>query len=75
VITATNLRTGDEKSFDDDTTPLWAVCYGHCEEHDRLSELFAAAQEHRVVEFAQTLPVSVGVVSIACGDWAALTGE
>jgi hypothetical protein len=36
-----------------------------------MSALFASAQDNKFLEFAKTLPVTVGKSSIACGDWAA----
>jgi hypothetical protein len=71
VTTATNLKTGAEQSFDAATTALWAVCYGYCADADTLGDLFASAQDNKFLEFAKTLPVTVGKRSIACGDWAA----
>ena len=71
MTTATNLKTGVGISFDTETTALWAVCYGYCDENNLMSALFASAQENRFLEFAKTLPVTVGKQSIACGDWAA----
>ncbi len=68
---ASNLLTGAEHHFDNATTALWAVCYGYCADADTLGDLFAAAQDNRFLEFAKTLPVTVGKQSIACGDWAA----
>jgi hypothetical protein len=71
MTTATNLKTGVEQSFDSATTALWAVCYGYCEENNLMSALFASAQGNKFLDFAKTLPVTVGKRSIACGDWAA----
>jgi hypothetical protein len=75
MTTAFNLTRDQSVSFDEATTPLWAVCYAYCEENNRMSALFASAQDNKFLDFAKTLPVTVGKRSITCGDWAALTGE
>ena len=74
MITAHNLLNDTTVSFDDATTPLWAVCYAYCEENNLMSALFGAAQHNKFLEFAKTLPVVEGAQSIACGNWACLTG-
>ena len=56
-------------------SPLWAVCYAYCDQEDRLKELFAAREAGNFVEFAKTLPVTVGNRTIACGDWGCYSGN
>ena len=73
MTTATNLLTGAQHQFDNATTALWAVCYGYCEENNLMSALCASAQHNNFLEYAKTLPVTVGKRSICCGDWAAPT--
>jgi len=48
---------------------LWAVAYCYCEQHDKLPELFEEERLGRFIEYAKTLPVTVGARSVACGDW------
>lgn len=72
-ITTANLNNDAQYEFDDATTPLWAVCYAYCTDSNQLSALFASAQKNKFLEFAKTLPVTVGQRSVACGDWAAPT--
>ena len=75
MTTAVNLATNTELSFGQEVPPLLAVCYGYCEERHLLSGLFKAVHDGNLIEFSKHLPVSVGVDTVACGDWAALTKE
>ncbi len=69
---ARNVLTDIDFEFDKRTTPEWAVAYGYCEEHNRMSELFSAAQDGQFIEFAKTLPLVFGDFTVSCGDWVAL---
>jgi hypothetical protein len=69
-----NLANDQEYTFDDATTPEWAVAYGYCSEHNLMSALFASAQDGCLEEFFAKLPTIRGKKSISCGDWAALIG-
>lgn len=69
---AFNLATCEEITFDENTTALWAVCYGYCQEHNLLSALFSSAQESRFEQFADTLPLVYGNRSVEVGDWSAI---
>ena len=70
MIKVFNLATGDEMSFDCKTTPMWAVAYAYCEEHNLMSGLFRSAQENTFRQFVKRLPFTRGQNSLACGDWA-----
>lgn len=65
-----NLGTNEELEFDDSVSDLWAVCYAYCEEKNLLSGLFHAEKCGRLVPFSLRLPITCGIRSIACGDWA-----
>lgn len=75
MTTVVNLANNHTMDFDHDTTPLWAVCFAFCEEKEKKFELFKWAHAGRFLEFARTLPVTVGRDTVACGDWAAMTKE
>lgn len=75
MIEAFNLSNNDRIGFNDNTSPLWAVCYGYCEQHNLMSSLFASAHDGNFLDYSKTLPVSVGRDTVACGDWATLTKE
>ena len=68
-----NLSTLEELSFDKSTTPLWAVCYGYCQDNNLMSALFAAAQDMKFERFAEKLPVVYGEKTVSVGDWTAIT--
>lgn len=70
-----NLSTLEEISFDENTTPIWAVCYGYCRENNLLWALCAAAQDMKFEKFAETLPVICGEKTISVGDWVSITKE
>lgn len=70
-----NLSTLEELYFDENTTALWAVCYGYCEEHNLMSALFASAQDKKFEDFAKKLPVMYGKKTASAGDWTAFWGE
>ena len=67
-----NLTTNQEIHFDASTTPEWAVAYGYCEERNLMSALFKSAQDKKFPEFLETLPITRGQRSIACGEWVAI---
>ncbi len=71
MITAFNLRTDSEIRFKKGATSLWAVCYGYCEQTNRLDKLIRSEKEGRFTEFAKKLPVTVSRRSVRCGDWCA----
>ena len=68
----TNLVDDRTMVFSSGISALYAVCYGHCEDNNMLSALFSAIQDNRFAEFTEKLPVSIGNVSVACGDWAVM---
>lgn len=67
-----NLSTLEEFSFDESTTPLWAACYGYCQENNLMWALCAAAQDMKFKQFAETLPVIYGEKTVSVGDWTAI---
>jgi hypothetical protein len=69
MIEVFNLAGDDQVSFMPVMGTLWAVAYCHCEQHDKLHELFEEERLGRFIEYAKTLPVTVGAKSVACGDW------
>lgn len=69
---AINLSTLEEFSFDEGTTPLWAVCYAHCQENNLMSALCAATQNMKFEQFAETLPVIYGEKTVSVGGWTAI---
>lgn len=75
MIEVFNLAGDDQVSFMPVMGTLWAVAYCHCEQHDKLHELFEQEQLGQFVEYAKTLPITIGERSVACGDWAALERE
>jgi len=68
-----NLSTLEEFSFDESTTPLWAACYGYCQENNLMWALCAAAQDKKLEQFAETLPVVYGEKTVSVGDWTAIS--
>jgi hypothetical protein len=69
MIEVFNLAGDDQVSFMPVMGTLWAVAYCYCEQHDKLHELFEEERLGRFIEYAKTLPVTVGDKSVACGDW------
>lgn len=69
---AINVLTDEEYSFDENTTPEWAVAYAYCAENNLLSWLFGMAQGLKAVEAYKAIGVRVGRRTVGCGDWACL---
>jgi len=72
LVRALNLSTGVEMTFDPNTVPDYAVAYGYCEEHNRMSWLFAHVHDNRMDEVYRHLPMLHGEKTVSCGDWCAL---
>ena len=67
-----NLSTLELFEFDENTTALWAACYGYCQENNLMWALCAAAQDMKLDKFAETLPVIYGEKTVSVGDWIAI---
>ena len=74
-VFARNNRTGVTQHFDPNTAHEWAAAYGYCEEHNKLGQLFAAAQDGKLGTFYHTLPLSLEQGTVSCGDWISKTEE
>lgn len=74
-VIACNVKTGVKQYFDQYTAHEWAAAYGYCEEHNKLGQLFAAAQEGKLGTFYHTLPLSLEQGTVSCGDWISKTEE
>lgn len=66
-IVVFNMSTLEEQHYH--TNPDWAVCASYCMEHHKTNELLAWANDGRFEEYKETLPIEIGMWSIACGDW------
>jgi len=70
---AINFSTGQEITFDDATTPEYAVAYGyHVEQNNTASRFFASLQD-RDNWWESHTPFLYGKISVSAGDWAART--
>ena len=58
--------------FDQDTAGIYAVSYAYCNNNNLTSEFFKHAQDNTLESYYETLPITVGQHSIACGDWTTL---
>ena len=75
-VTAYNKKTGSTTYFDPNTAPEWAAAYGYCEDSQRLSALFAAAQDYTLADFYAKLPLVYHPDGrVSCGDWTSGTEE
>lgn len=72
---AFNLSTGEELHFGAEVSPKWAVAYGYCREHNRMSELFHALHDSTFDVFFEKHSPTYGKHSVCVGDWAALKDE
>ena len=73
LVKTTNLSDPKRTmEFDQDTAPIYAVAYAYCFDNSLTSELFKHTQNNTLDCFYETLPITVGQHSIACGDWATL---
>ena len=72
-----NLATDEELHFDEHTVPEYAVRYAYCTEErpELASWFFARVQDDKQAEIEARLPLTIGQVSIACGDWACYLGD
>lgn len=72
-----NLTTDAELHFDAHTTPEYAVRYAYCTEQqpELASWFFSRWQDTEREEIEARLPLTIGLVSIACGDWACYLGD
>ncbi len=68
-----NLADGRQIVFSAGVSALHAVCYAYCDEQKMLSAFFSAVQRNELDLFSKKLPITRGEISIACGDWSALT--
>jgi len=64
-----NLATSEEYIFDDSVNKTQAVCTSYCIENGLSSWFFAILSNK--MRYIDSLPLTQGGTTIACGDWCA----
>ena len=71
-ITAVNLDTGETHTYCGEPAE-WAVVHSYCVEH-KLSPWLCALRANKMLSVAgQSLPITRGQRTVACGAWCAVT--
>ncbi len=65
--TVLNLSNDDSYQFDDNVEDAHAVCQCYCVNNNLSSWFFSMV--HNGMSYIDTLPLSIGDKSIACGDY------
>ena len=68
--TVINLSGNDEYSYDDNVSDMVAVCQTYCINNNLTSWFYSMLNNE--LRFIDSLPVTVGKKSIACGDYCIL---
>lgn len=71
--TVINLSTNRRHSYGDNVSDLVAVCQSYCINNNLSSWFYSFV--HNKMDFTESLPITVGKQTLACGDWVILKSE
>ena len=70
MIKVVNLATEETHDYSSNMDPRLAVCESYCLANNLGSWFFSMV--HNKMPFIDSLPLTVGTQTIACGDWTTL---